>query len=326
MNQLKRYYKILVFVIFSELFIFSATAQTFPTKPIRIIVPYPPGGSMDLIARLLSEPLAKILGQTVVVENRPGAAGQIATAQAAKADPDGHTLLLTNPGPGAIAFAINPKLSYNPTRDFSPISLAAAMPMVITVSANSRFQSISDLINAAKAQPGKLNFATTGNGALSHVVIELFNNAASIVAVGVPYKGGTEITTAMVAGDVDYFAAPPSDVMPLIQAGKLRALATTGSTRSPLMPTIKTVAELGLASFEVVYWMGLVAPAKTPQPIIQILNKAIVQALSTKEIQQKMTGFMAQASSSSPEEFQMMIQSDVIKWMQVVKASNIKIE
>ncbi len=201
-----------------------AVAQQWPSaKPIRIVVAYPPGGSTDLMARLLAQKLAPVLGQTVVVENRPGAAGQIGTAQVAKADADGYTLLFTNAGPGAVGYALLKSPTYHPVRDFAPVATMATMPLVMAVGGNSPYRSVAELIAAAKAQPGHLNYATTGNGSVSHIATELFSSMAGIQLTHVPYKGGAQTVPAVMTGEVAFFFSVPSDIFPQVQAGKMRA-------------------------------------------------------------------------------------------------------
>lgn len=304
----------------------SAFAQGFPNKPIRIVVPYPAGGSTDLIARLIAEPMSKSMGQPVIVENRPGAAGQVASSYVAKAAPDGYTLLATNLGPAALAYALNAKLSYHPVNDFAPVSLTGMMPLVIAVGGSSPFRTVGDLIAAAKAQPGKLNDGTTGNGSLSHVVFALFNSTAGIKVEHIAYKGGGEVATAAITGDVAYVVGPPSDYQALMSAGKLRPIAMTSAQRSALMPGVPTVAEAGLPGFEVEYWNGIMAPARTPAAVIGVLNKAIGAALENPDVKAKMASVQVQPTHSTPERFQALVQEELTKWTRVVQTAGIQIE
>jgi tripartite-type tricarboxylate transporter receptor subunit TctC len=304
----------------------AAFAQSFPVKPIRLVVGYPPGGSTDIVARLVADGMSKVLGQTVVVENKPGAAGQVASAFVAKAEPDGYTLLATNLGPAAVAPALNSKLPYHPIADFSPISLTGIVPLTLSTGVVKPYRSVGDVIAAAQAKPGSLNFATTGSGSFSHVVLELFNQSAGIKAVAVAYKGGAEVNTAAVTGDIDYFVGSPSDIMSLVKAGRIRMLGITTSQRSPLLPDMPTIAEAGLPGFSVEYWNGIMAPAKTPASVVNALHRAIVAALETADAKARLAALVVMPAHLTPGEFTTMLQMEVAKWSKVVQTAGIKAE
>ena len=301
-----------------------AVAQEWPSaKPIRIVVAYPPGGSTDLMARLLAQKLAPVLGQTVVVENRPGAAGQIGTAQVAKADADGYTLLFTNAGPGAVGYALLKSPTYHPVRDFAPVATMATMPLVMAVGGNSPYRSVAELIAAAKAQPGHLNYATTGNGSVSHIATELFSSMAGIQLTHVPYKGGAQTVPAVMTGEVAFFFSVPSDIFPQVQAGKMRALAIASARRTSLAPDLPTMSEAGVKGFEVDLWSGLLAPRGTPRAVVERLNRETNAALQQADVRERIAALASVPLAQSPEDFAATIARDLEKWSGVIKANNI---
>jgi tripartite-type tricarboxylate transporter receptor subunit TctC len=305
----------------------AAIAQEqFPSRPIKIIVPYPPGGSTDTIARLLAEQMAITLKQPVIVDNKAGAAGKIGSTAVAHAPPDGYTLLATNMGPAAMAAAVETKMPYNPVTDFAPITMSASMPLVLCVASDSPYHSVKDLINDAKARPGALNFATTGNGGTGHLVNAQFTGATGITVQNVPYKGGPEVVQAIITGQGAYLILVPSDVMGLVRSGRLRALAVVQKMRSPLVPDIPTMVESGGPDIEIDYWNAVLAPAGTPPRIVEILNEAIGKALQSPAIKAKLEGLGMLPRFNTPAQFQALIAADVAKWTKVAAAAGIKLE
>jgi tripartite-type tricarboxylate transporter receptor subunit TctC len=304
----------------------AAAQEPYPSRPIKIVVPYPPGGSTDTIARLLGEHLSTTLKQPVIVDNRAGAAGKIGSAAVARATPDGYTLLATNMGPAAMAAAVETKMPYNPVTDFAPISMTASMPLVLCVAGDSPLRSVKDLIAAARARPGVLNFATTGNGGTGHLVNAQFAQATGIKVQNVPYKGGPEVSQAIISGQGDYLILVPSDVMGLMRAGRLRALAVVQKKRSPVMPEVPTIVESGGPDVEIDYWNAMLAPAGTPPRIVEILNEAIGKALQSAPIKAKLESLGMVPQFNSPAQFQAVIASDVAKWTQVAAAAGIKLD
>jgi len=301
-----------------------AAAQDWPAaRPIRIVVAYPPGGSTDLMARLLAQKLGPALQQSVVVENRPGAAGQIGTAQVAKADADGYTLLFTNAGPGAVGYGLLKSPTYHPVRDFAPVATMANMPLVMAVGGASPYRSVAELVAAAKAQPGRLNYASTGNGSVSHIATELFSTLAGIQLTHVPYKGGAQTTPAVMTGEVAFFFSVPSDIFPHVQAGKMRALAIASARRTALAPELPTMAEAGIKGFEVDLWYGLLAPRGTPRAVVERLSRETRAALQQPDVRERISALASVPLSLSPEEFAAAIASDVEKWTGVIKANHI---
>ncbi|MDB5819625.1 MAG: Tricarboxylate transport protein TctC [Rhizobacter sp.] len=305
----------------------AANAQEpFPSRPIKIVVPYVPGGSTDVIARLLAEQMTTLLKQPVIVDNRPGAAGKIGSSAVAHAAADGYTLLATNMGPAAMAAAVETRLPYNPVTDFAPITMSASMPLILCVAGDSPYLSVKDLIDAARAKPGVLNFATTGTGGTGHLVNALFAAATGISVQNVPYKGGPEVAQAIMSGQGAYLFLVPSDVMGLVRSGRLRALAVVQKTRSPLVPDIPTIVESGGPDMEIEYWNAVLAPAGTPSNVIQILNEAIGKALQSVAIKSKLEALGMVTKFDTPAQLQAVIAADVAKWTQVAATAGIKLE
>jgi tripartite-type tricarboxylate transporter receptor subunit TctC len=301
----------------------GATAQAWPAKPIHIVVAYPAGGSTDLMARLVAQKMAPALGQPIVIENKPGAAGQIGTALVAKSEPDGYTLLFTNAGPGAVAYGLQKTPTYHPVRDFAPVATVANMPLLLAVGGGSRFATVADLVSHARANPGKLNYASTGNGSVSHIATELFNAVAGIKVNHVPYKGGAQTAPAIIGGEVDYFFSVPSDILPHVPARKMKALAFATAKRSPLAPDVPTTAEAGVPNFEVDLWYGLLAPKGTPRAIVERLNREVSAALAQADVSERIAGLASVPIRTTPEEFGALIARDLDKWTQVIRTHNI---
>jgi tripartite-type tricarboxylate transporter receptor subunit TctC len=303
----------------------AAQPGAYPAKPLRLIVPLTAGGPTDLIARLIAQPLGERLGQQVVVDNKPGAGGNIGAELVAKSPPDGYTLFMGTSGPLSINTSLYRDLAYDPVRDFAPIILAASAPFVVVVHPSLPAADVKQLIALAKAKPGALNYgAVTGNAA--HLATELFKSMAGIDMVFVPYKGAAPANTDLVAGQIQLsFASTPGSV-PLVKSGRLKALAVTSTKRVAKLPEVPTVAESGVRGYEAGVWYGVVAPAKTPREIIVRLNQEIAGILGERAARERMAASDFEPTVSSPEEFGAFIKREIDKWGRVVKATGARPE
>jgi tripartite-type tricarboxylate transporter receptor subunit TctC len=304
----------------------GACAQGYPTKPIRIVVPFPAGGATDLLARAAAQKLTDAWGQPVVVDNRPGAGGNIGSELVAKAAPDGYTLEMGTVGTHAINASLYAKMPYDHVKDFAPVILVASVPNVLVVNPAVPVNSVQELIAYAKANPGKLNFASSGSGTSIHLSGELFKVMAGVQMAHIPYKGSAPALQDLIGGQVQlmFDNLPPS--LPQIKGGKLRALAVTSAVRAPALPDVPTVAEAGLPGFEASSWFGILAPAGTPPDIIAKLNAEIAKWLASPEAKEKMLALGANAAGGSPEDFAKHIATETVKWQKVVKASGAKVD
>jgi len=303
----------------------GAFAQGYPGQPIRFIVPYAAGGGVDIVARAIAPKLSERLGQSVVIDNRGGAGGNIGTELAAKAEPNGYTLVM-----GAAAFAINVslyrKLPFDPLKDFVPISLIAATPNILAVHPAVPAKSVRELIQLARAKPGSLNYASAGNGTTSHLAAELFKTMASINMVHIPYKGTSPAVVALLSGEVAVMLAPALTLLTHIKANKVRGLAVTGTKRSPAFPGLPTVAESGLPGFEARQWYGVLAPAGTPKEIVTRLNSEIVTIVRSPEVTKRFLSDGSEPVGSTPEEFARYIKAEIAKWAKAVEASGARVD
>jgi tripartite-type tricarboxylate transporter receptor subunit TctC len=304
----------------------AAQAADYPDKPVRMLVGFAAGGGTDTTARAIAAPLSAALRQQVIVDNRPGAAGNIATDIAAHSAADGYTLLM-----GTIAaLAINPslyqKLPFDPLRDFEPISLAVSSMNVLVVHSSVAARSVRELMALAKAQSGKLTYGSSGIGGAGHLAGVLFDQLAGTQMVHVPYKGGAPAMIALVSGEVNMVFSTAETAVPQVKAGKIRALGVTTAKRSALLPDLPTIAEAGLPGYEANNWYGLLAPAKTPAAIIERLNRDIVRVLNTSAVKEQLFRSGLDASPSTPKEFTAYMKSEIAKWSKVVKASGAKAE
>ncbi len=313
-----------LFLFLFSLGIVPANAQDYPSRPIRLIVPFAAGGTSDLMGRVVGAKLGEALGQTVVVDNRGGAGGTIGAALTAQAVADGHTLLVPHVG-----LAINETLyaqrQYNAVRDLAPISKLGLTPNAVVVNNALPVKSVQDLITLARKQPGKLNYGSAGVGSAAHLAMALFEHAAKITFNHVPYKGGGPALIAAVAGQVDFSIPAYPTAVPHLKAGRLRILAVTGLKREPTVPDVPTMAESGLPGYEFVIWFGMFAPAATPKFIITRLNQEVVKALATPDMREKLAQTGVDAESSTPEQMGQLLRSDVAKWAKIIKATNIPI-
>lgn len=304
----------------------SALAQNYPTRVVRIVVPQAPGAQSELFARMLGQKLSESLGQSVINDPRPGAGGAIGAEVAARAAPDGYTLLFgTNSTHGSNP-ALYAKLPYDAVRDFAPIALTVGMPYVLSVHPSLPVTSLKQLIAFAKSKPGQLYYASAGNGSTHHLSGELFKSMARINIVHVPYKGGPPATAATVGGEVSMLFNTVGSVQPSVKSGRLRALAVTTTSRSGALPDVPTMAEAGLPGFEMQSWFGLLAPAGTPRPIISRLNAETIKALNTPEMKSAIATMGANLMSGSPEQFADHIKSEIGRIGEIVKAAGIKTE
>lgn len=298
-------------------------AQAYPARPVRMIVPFPPGGSTDTYARIISPKLSEVLKQQVVVDNRPGAGGALGAELAAKAPADGYTIWLGQTANLVIGPALRAKGNYDPVRDFAPITMLMKAPQVMVVAPSSPLKTAKDLIAAAKKFPGKLTFGSAGIGSSGHINGELFNQAAGIDITHVPYKGGAAAIVDLIGGRITYLATSLASANQFVRDGKLRAIATTGLKRARLMPDVPTMAESALPGYEVVSWHGMLAPAKVSPAIITRLNKDLVALLGTQDVQKLLFAEGGEISPSTPEEFAKFLSSESAKWGKVIKQAGI---
>lgn len=306
------------------LFATNVVAQEWPNKPIRWIVPFPPGGAMDVMARALAEKSSKSLGQAVVIENKPGAGGNIGADFVARSDADGYTMMITSIGMATNKF-LYPKLSYDPVKDFSPVSLIAIVPNVlVTNTTQPNVKTVSDVIANAKAQPGKLTYASAGNGSSIHLAGEVFTSMAKIDMQHIPYKGSNPAVTDLLGGQVNYMFDSITSAKPHIDAGKLRPIGITTSKRSKALPNVPTIAESGLPGYEVTPWFAVFVPAATPKPIVNKLNAALLDALKSPEIKAKFDGIGAEPLGTTPDELGIYLNKEIDRWGKVISTNNIK--
>ena len=291
----------------------AASAQGFPSKPVRIVVPFPPGGGADTLARIMEPKLAGIWGQAIVVENRPGASGHIGAEFVAKSAPDGYTLVM----------ASTAALDRKNVGQFAPVSLVSASAYIVTANPGVAAAGIGELIAIAKRNPGKLSFGSSGAGAASHLAAELFKAMAGVSLLHVPYKGTGQAVTDLLAGHVNLMFAPAQTVMPYVQAGRLKALAVTGSKRSETLPDLPTVAESGLPGYEAVGWFGLLAPAATPKATVTKVSADVNSVLAMREVRERMLGLGSDPAGNTPEEFARFIREDQAKWSKLMKEAGI---
>ena len=304
----------------------SARAQAFPTKPVRYICPFPAGGGVDIVTRIVAMKLGDMWGQQVIVDNRPGAGGTLGADTAAKATPDGYTILMGGAGPLAIAPALYRKLPYDSIRDFAPITLVGTTPMVLVVHPSTPAKSVSEFVAFAKANPGKINYASAGAGSILHLAMEMFRSQAGITIVHVPYKGAAPAVADLLGGHVFAMFADLPLLQPHIKAGKLRALGVTTAKRSSQLPNAPTIAEAGVPGYEAMFWLATLAPAATPRPILAKLHADLVKALGAPDIQRRLTEQGLDVVGSTSDELGTFIKSETIKWAKAVKDSGATVE
>jgi len=301
-------------------------AQPWPARPIRMVVPFPPGSSPDLIARIVTEKLAAALGQPVVVENRPGAGGNIGTGMVARAAPDGYTLLFTINGPLVTAPTLSRNLNYDPFRQLAPVTLVATSPNVLVVDARLPVHNLREFVALARAKPGELNYGSPGNGSASHLAMEQLKAMAGTDLQHVPYPGFPQITTAIVGGQVQAGFMVPAIAMPQVNAGKLRVLAVTTTGRTAVLPSVPTVAESGYPGFEAISWQAVLAPAGTPQAVIDRLYRELVAIIGSADVRDKMRAQYFVPAGTAPASLRQTMVSEKARWDKVIRAAGVQPE
>jgi tripartite-type tricarboxylate transporter receptor subunit TctC len=317
--KLFRLFCVLIAVGFAH----PAAAQSWPQRPIRIIAPFPAGGLVDVLARAVGEELARSLGQPVIVENRPGAGGNIGADVVAKAEPDGYTLLMTSPGIQSINQFLYKSMPFDPETAFAPVSIVADMPMLVVVHPKLGIKNLKELIDLAHKNPGKLTFGSAGIGTTGHLGQALLVHAADIVVTHVPYRGAAPSVTDLLAGQIDGVVDNPPTVMPHLRAGTLTALAVAGKERLSVLPDIPTAAEAGLPAWDASSWFGLAAPGGTPREIVNRLAEDVARAVAQPSMQRFTTQSGARMLANTPDEFDRLIRAERTKWGDIIKAANI---
>ncbi|MDB5858152.1 MAG: hypothetical protein JWQ76_1841 [Ramlibacter sp.] len=300
---------------------FAATAQAYPGKPVTIVVPFAAGGTTDILARVIGQALTRELGQSFIVDNKAGAGGNIGAALAAKAPADGYTLFMGTVGTHAINQSLYKKLPFDPIKDFAPLTRVAMVPNLLVANPSKPYKNVKELIAYAKANPGKVNFGSSGSGSSIHLSGELFNTLAKVQMVHVPYKGSAPAVTDLLGGQIDVMFDNMPSAIQHVRNGKLKPLAVTTARRSPELPDVPTIAEAGVPGYEATSWFGMFAPAGTPAPVIAKLNGALVKVLADAEVKKKLAEQGAEPHAEKPEQFAEFIRQETAKWSQVVKAS-----
>jgi len=303
-----------------------ALAADYPSKAIKLVVPYAPGGGADSVARIVARKVSENIGQPIVIENKGGAGSIVGTEVVAKAEPDGYTLLLGQSGPISINPAVYKNLPYDPVKDFTPITMTTAYPYILVVNSELPAKSLQEFVALAKSKPGAMNYGSTGVGAANHLVAELFNSKAGLKMTHVPYRGTALAVGDLLGGQLTMVFGDPISVLPHIKSGKLRALAVTSLERSPVAPEVPTVAESGYPGFEALAWHGILAPARTPPAIVKKLNEEVAKALGDPETRALLVNQAMQTVGSTPEEFAAFIQKDIAIWKAVAAAANVTVE
>ena len=318
--------KLLAACSFAALSLSSMSAYAWPDKTVTLVVPFPPGGSTDQVARAISPIMTGALKQTVVIDNRPGATGTIGANSVSRAAPDGYTFLVTSLGPLVIVPHLIKKLPYDAQKDFDPVTVAVQSPNVLVVPENSPHKSVADVIAYQKANPGRMTFASAGNGSSDHLTAELFWQQTGTKGLHIPYKGGAPAHTDLIGGQVDASFQNVNSVVQYINAGKMRALAVTSPKRSPVLPDVPTLAEAGVKNVEVASWQAIVAPKGLPPEILKQSNEAFVQALNNPKVRDQFTSIGFEMVANTPEQFKAFQQKEYARWKQVIEAGNISIE
>lgn len=295
-------------------------ADGYPTKPIRMIVPFAAGGGADIVGRLIAQKVSESWGEQIIVENRAGAAANIGAAFVARSEPDGYTLLFTGPN-HATNISLYDNLTYDPVRDFAPIALLTSAPYILVANPEFQARSVSDLIKLARAHPGQIAYGSAGNGTAGHLAMELLKSTAGVDMIHVPYKGSSPMLNDLIGGRISVAFDNILSSSQFIKAGSLRALATSGARRAPSMPDIPTVAESGLPGFDVTVWQGLLAPAGTPLSVVNLLNSKFVAALHTPEVKARLDAMNIELTGSTPAQFAEFLRADIAKWSKVIKES-----
>jgi tripartite-type tricarboxylate transporter receptor subunit TctC len=301
-----------------------AFAQAWPSRPIKLVVPFPPGSSPDIIARLIADPLGAALKATVVVDNKPGAGGNVGTGAVARAEPDGYTFLFTIQGPLVTAPLLSRSLGYDPVKDLAPVTLVATSPNVLVVDPKLGANTLADFVRIAKARPGQLNYGSVGNGSASHLAMELFKARAGVDLVHVPYQGFPQIVNAILAGQVQAGFMVPGIAIGQIRAGKLKALGVTTLGRSASLPEMPSLVEQGYPDFEAISWQAVLAPAATPKPIVERVANELVRIIKSNEVRAKMLGQYFSAAGTAPEALAVLMKTERERWAKVIKAAGVQ--
>jgi len=304
----------------------TANADDYPSRPIRLIVPYAPGGGADAIGRIIAKRVSETIGQPIVIENRGGAGAILGTEAVKNADPDGYTLLVGQSGPISINPAVYKNLRYDPVRDFAPVTMTTAYPYILVINSRLPAQTLQDFVALAKSKPGEFNFGTTGIGAANHLVAELFNSRAGLKMTHIPYRGTALAVGDLLAGQVTMVFADAVSALPHIQAGTLRALAVSSKERAAIAPDVPTIAESGYPGFDAIGWHGILAPAKTPPAIVDRLNAEIVKALKDPATKALLETQAMQLVGNSPQEFAAFIKQDIALWQTVATQANVEVK
>ncbi|MFV0675981.1 Bug family tripartite tricarboxylate transporter substrate binding protein [Variovorax sp. tm] len=304
----------------------AIAAETYPARPIKLIVPFPPGGGPDLIAREVATTVTTQQGWTIIIDNKPGSGGNIGMDAAAKAAPDGYTLVMGQTSNMAINPSLYAKLPYNPQKDLTPVGLVASAPLVIAVASNSPYKTLTDLLNAAKANPDGINYASSGSGTVAHLATEQLQRIANVKLTHVPYKGAAQGVTDLIGGQIQMYISSVVTLSGHIRNGKMRALAVTSAKRSADLPNVPTVAEAGYKGFEAVTWFGIAAPAGVPKDAVATLNAAFNKALETPDVRKKLTEQGADVLGGPSEQFAALVRDETVRWAKVVKESGAKVD
>ena len=303
-----------------------AQAQNYPTRPIRIIVAYTPAGTTDILARAIGQKMSERWGQPVIVENRPGAAGNIGTELAAKATPDGHTLIMGTAGTHGINVSLYKKLNWHPLKDFAPVSLVAMVPNIMVVSNALPVKSVKDLIAYARANPGKLSYGSPGNGSTAHLSMELFKSMTGTSLVHIPYKGSAGVLADVMGGQIAVTIDNMPVYLPQVKTGKIRALAVSPAKRSAAAPEIPTIAEAGVPGYDSGAWFGLLAPAGTPRAVVELLAAETARILQLPDVSRRISELGAEPVGGTPQQFTELIKSEIAKWAKVIKDANVELQ
>ena len=304
----------------------AVQAQSYPNRPIRVVVPFPAGGGTDMIAREVTQKVTQSTGWTFVVENKPGAGGNLGVDTVAKSPADGYTIVLGQTSNLAINPTLYAKMPYDPVKDLSPVVLVANAPLVMVTSTNSKYKTLAEVVNAAKAKPGALNFASPGNGTVAHLTSEMFQSAAAAKMQHVPYKGAAQAMTDVLSGSVELYMSSVPTLLGHIKQGKLRALAVTSAKRVDDLPQVPTINESGYAGFDAVTWFGFLAPAGTPKDVVARLNAEFNTALRQRDLQKKLVDQGADPVGGTVEQFAALIKDDIVRWGKVVKQSGARVD
>lgn len=318
--------KTMIMLVFAAVTAPVGAADSFPARPIRLVVPYAPGGNVDISGRIVAPPLAEVLGQSVVVDNRPGAGGNLGASLVAKATPDGYTLLVGSSGPLSVNPVIFKNLPYDSLKDFAPLSTVQSVPLVVLASPKSGINSIAELVAAAKTRQGKLTMASSGAGTTNHFAIELFSSMAGVKVLHVPYKGSGPALSELLGGQVETMVDQLAASIGYVKDGRLKVLAVTTPQRAGVLPSVPTLDELGYKGYQASTLLGLLAPAGTPKPVIDKLNSAIRKVMGNSAISERFRGLGTEPGASSPEEFSKRIREELAQWRALVKKLDLKFE